>query len=458
MSEKPAAAKEKYEVAIIGAGPAGFFSALYLCEKRPDLRGKIILIDKSNHIGGMGARTDGKLNLTTEIGMDISELKISKAYAEEMIRYIDAQFNQFEELDLLGTDEEKVRFWEEHLKAAGLTLIPARQRHMGTDRAYRIMNNFRELLSKNGTNLMLGKEVLDIVKKKEGFLIVWEDFEAECRYLVAAPGRTGAYWFRNIADKLGIKWTFGNIDIGLRVEVNSKIMKQITDVIYDPKIMYVTSCHGDKVRTFCTNPGGYVALEDYKDFRIVNGHALQSQKSNNTNFAILQTIGLHAPFVDTTEYGKSIARSVNLLGGEKPIVQRLGDLMRGRRTKMERFYEYGTLEPTVTYGNGSIEVSGAVTLGDISMIYSKRLLDNLLEFLSRLDNAFPGICHPETLIYAPEIKFYDIKYETGPSLETNIENVFVAGDGCGKSRGIVGAALTGILAAEGIIGKLKSKE
>ncbi|MCX6709714.1 MAG: NAD(P)/FAD-dependent oxidoreductase [Candidatus Woesearchaeota archaeon] len=444
-----------YEVVIIGAGPAGFFSALYLSENLPQVSGKVLLIDKSSHIGGMGARTDGKLNLTTEIGMELPELRIKKEYAEKLISYIDSQFNQFEELDLLGTDKEKVSFWEEKLKGAGLTLIPARQRHMGTDRAYRIMNNFRELLIKKEVSLMLGKEVIDIVKKKDGFLVVFEDEEINCKYIIAAPGRTGAYWFRSIANKLGIEWTYGNIDIGLRIEIDSKIMKEITDIIYDPKIRYVTSSHGDKVRTFCTNPNGYIAIEDYKEFKIVNGHALNTKKSENTNFAILQTIGLHAPFVDTTEYGKNIAMNVNLLGGNKPILQRLGDLLRGRRTKLERFYDYGNLEPTIAYGNGSQEISGAVTLGDISMIYSKRILDNLMEFLNKLDSVFPGVYHPQTLIYAPEIKFYDIKYSTTTLLETNIENIFVAGDGCGKSRGIVGAALTGILAATGIISKFK---
>jgi uncharacterized FAD-dependent dehydrogenase len=154
-------------------------------------------------------------------------------------------------------------------------------------------------------------------------------------------------------------------------------------------------------------------------------------------------------------YGRNIAMNVNLLGGGKPILQRLGDLLRGRRTKFERFYEYGNLEPTLSYGNGSLEIEGAVTLGDISMVYSRRILDNLLEFLQKLDNILPGTFHPQTLIYAPEIKFYDVQYLTSQFMETNIKDLFVAGDGVGKSRGIVGASLTGVLAAMGIIANYK---
>jgi len=442
-----------FDVAIIGAGPAGIFSSLYLSENTKNL--KIVLIDKKNYIGGLGTRTDGKLNLSPDIGMNLDELKIDRAFAEEIIDYIDKKFTSFEELELLSTDEEKVKFWKEKIEEQGLTFVFAKQRHMGTDRAYRIMNSFKAVLEANGVSMYLGKEVLDIVKEGDYFILVFEDAIIRCKYLVVAPGRTGMYWFRNLADKIGLSWNYGHIDIGLRVELDAKILEEITDVIYDPKIKYITSSHGDKVRTFCTNPRGFVTIEDFTDFKLVNGHAFYNKKSNNTNFAVLQTIGLHAPFVDTTMYGRNIAMNVNLLGGGKPLLQRLGDLLRGRRTKFERFYEYGNLEPTLSYGNGSSEIEGAVTLGDISMVYSRRILDNLLEFLQKLDTILPGTFHPETLIYAPEIKFYDVQYLTSQFMETNIKDLFVAGDGVGKSRGIVGASLTGVLAAMGIIANYK---
>lgn len=445
-----------FDVAIIGAGPAGIFTSLYLSENIKDL--KISLIDKKNYIGGLGTRTDGKLNLSPDIGMNLDELKIDRAFAEEIIDYIDKKFTSFEELELLSTDEEKVKFWKEKIEEQGLTFVFAKQRHMGTDRAYRIMNSFKAVLEANGVSMYLGKEVLDIVKEGDYFILVFEDAIIRCKYLVVAPGRTGMYWFRNLADKIGLSWNYGHIDIGLRVELDAKILEEITDVIYDPKIKYITSSHGDKVRTFCTNPRGFVTIEDFTDFKLVNGHAFYNKKSNNTNFAVLQTIGLHAPFVDTTMYGRNIAMNVNLLGGGKPLLQRLGDLLRGRRTKFERFYEYGNLEPTLSYGNGSSEIEGAVTLGDISMVYSRRILDNLLEFLQKLDTILPGTFHPETLIYAPEIKFYDVQYLTSQFMETNIKDLFVAGDGVGKSRGIVGAALTGVLAATGIISNYKERK
>ena len=442
-----------FDVAIIGAGPAGIFSSLYLSENTKNL--KIALIDKKNYIGGLGTRTDGKLNLSPDIGMNLDELKIDRAFAEEIIDYIDKKFTSFEELELLSTDEEKVKFWKDKIEAQGLTFVYSKQRHMGTDRAYRIMNSFKSVLEANGVSMYLGKEVLDIVKEGDYFILVFEDAIIRCKYLVVAPGRTGMYWFRNLADKIGLSWNYGHIDIGLRVELDAKILEEITDVIYDPKIKYITSSHGDKVRTFCTNPHGFVTIEDFTDFKLVNGHAFYNKKSNNTNFAVLQTIGLHAPFVDTTMYGRNIAMNVNLLGGGKPLLQRLGDLLRGRRTKFERFYEYGNLEPTLSYGNGSSEIEGVVTLGDISMVYSRRILDNLLEFLQKLDTILPGTFHPETLIYAPEIKFYDVQYLTSQFMETNIKDLFVAGDGVGKSRGIVGASLTGVLAAMGIIANYK---
>lgn len=442
-----------FDVAIIGAGPAGIFSSLYLSENNKDL--KIVLIDKKNYIGGLGTRTDGKLNLSPDIGMNLDELKIDRSFAEEIIDYVDNKFTSFEPLELLGTDEEKVKFWKDKIEQQGLTFVYSKQRHMGTDRAYRIMNSFKAVLEANGVSMYLGKEVLDIVKEGEYFILVFADAIIKCKYLVVAPGRTGMYWFRNLADKIGLSWNYGHIDIGLRVEVDAKILEEITDVIYDPKIKYITSSHGDKVRTFCANPRGFVTIEDFTDFKLVNGHAFYNKKSNNTNFAVLQTIGLHAPFVDTTMYGRNIAMNVNLLGGGKPLLQRLGDLLRGRRTKFERFYEYGSLEPTLSYGNGSSEIEGAVTLGDISMVYSRRILDNLLEFLQKLDTILPGTFHPQTLIYAPEVKFYDVQYLTSQFMETNIKDLFVAGDGVGKSRGIVGASLTGVLAAMGIIANYK---
>ncbi|RMG58606.1 MAG: hypothetical protein D6713_07255, partial [Deltaproteobacteria bacterium] len=329
-----------------------------------------------------------------------------------------------------------------------IELVPARQRHMGTDMAGKVISAFAEDLQKRGVQFALGKTVRS-VEKEEDFVLFTDGGKYRCRYLIAAPGRDGAYWFREIAKRLGAQVSFGPIDIGCRVEVSAQVMEELTSVIYDPKFRFLTPTHRDATRTFCTNPCGRVRLERNDNFVLVNGDALKRRKTKNTNFAILNTVTMTEPIQDTKVMGMKVARFANFWGGgESVIVQRLGDLLSGSRSKKETFYSrekgYHKLEPTLPPGK-------FVTPGDISFAYPGRIVDNLRESLSLLGKVLPGVLHPSTLIYVPEIKFYDTRYVTDRNLRTTVENLYVAGDGVGKSRGIVGAALNGILAARGIL-------
>jgi uncharacterized FAD-dependent dehydrogenase len=269
--------------------------------------------------------------------------------------------------------------------------------------------------------------------------------------VLAAPGRGGAYEFRDMAAKLGVRHNFGPIDVGIRLEMNRKYFDTINAVVYDPKFIFRTARHGDRVRTFCTNPGGRVREEDYCNFKLVNGDALAKRKTENTNFALLNTISLTKPFGDTTEFGRMIAQQFYLLGGGKPLVQRVGDFREGRRSSLSTFN-------SVTRHYEICQASYRAVPGDITLGMPARIIDNLWESLKTLDKIVPGILHPSTLLYAPEIKFFDTHFPTDRNLETNVAGVFVAGDGTGKSRGIVGAAISGILAARGIARKYEKRD
>jgi len=329
----------------------------------------------------------------------------------------------------------------------GAQFIAPEQWHWGTDNGKTLVDYLRGYLKK--TDFLLNTEAVAIEKSNDNnFRLVCRCSKKQIKYnaqvILAAPGRSGAYWFRDIANELNINNNFGPIDVGIRLELNRQFYDFITDSVYDPKFIFTTKRHGDKVRTFCTNPGGRVRVENYGDFKLINGDALFGKKTKNTNFALINTVALTKPLSDTTEFGQSIAKQFFLLGGGKPIVQRIGDFREGRRSS------YTTFNSTTRH----FEVCKATcnaTPGDITLAMPARIIDNLWESLKSLDKIIPGILHPSTLLYAPEIKFFDTHFPTDRYLETNIKGVFVAGDGAGKSRGIVGAAISGIIAAQGIV-------
>jgi len=476
----------KHDVIIIGAGPAGLFAAEKIINSNKKL--SVLVIDKGKDVperkcptyrkdnscsictpcnisfgvGGAGGLSDGKLNLHHKIGMNIEELDIKKERAHKLIEYIDALFLKFgadkklygtssKEIEQLMKRTEKVnqiikessRKNSNGNKKAGVSLIPNIVRHMGSDNTPKIIANFKKGLEKKGVIFELNTEIEKIIANK-GFHLISGNKVYESTYLIVAPGRAMSYWFREEATRLGIVHNFGEIDVGVRIELLAKDYSEVTDLIYCPKFHIYTPSYGDKVRTFCTNPGGEVTSEQSSSMILVNGHAKSNEKTKNTNFALLCTIDLTGPQADTTHYGINIAKFVNFISGEKPLIQTLGDLKNGHRSTKEKIAK-NKVKPTLKGCNP----------GDIGMALNYRITKNILETLDILDKIVPGVAKDSTLIYAPEIKFYDTKYTTTRDLETNIKNLFVAGDGVGKSRGIVGAALTGIIAAEGILKKAR---
>jgi uncharacterized FAD-dependent dehydrogenase len=446
-----------FDVVIIGAGPAGLFAALTLS---PRLR--VLMIDRKDRAGGAGGATDGKLNLSPHIGLDLGELRLTEEAAQAYIETVDRVFLEHgADPTLHGMDEGRIQGWLERVSWVrrqtpkggwDITLVPVRQRHMGSDFAHQVTAALAGTVRRRGGTLLLGTEILDLGLGKNGALSVETNQGAfHASFLLAAPGREGAYWFREKARALGVETGHGAIDIGCRVEVASAVYDEITAVLYDPKLIFTTPTYQDRTRTFCTNPGGRVRVEEHRGFRLVNGDALKASKTANTNFALLNTVTMTEPLQDTTAMGQQVARFANFWGGgDSLICQRWGDLMAGRRSKQESFFAasrgFDKLTPTLPPGPG-------VTPGDISFAYPGRIVRNLQESLELLARVIPGVAHPSTVIYVPEIKFYDVRYPTSLDLETGVPGLFVAGDGAGKSRGIVGAAVNGLMAAEGILAR-----
>jgi hypothetical protein len=260
--------------------------------------------------------------------------------------------------------------------------------------------------------------------------------------VILAPGRVGADWVGGLARQHGIGLKQRGIEVGIRVEVHNDIMQDLCDVIYDPTFFIQTAKYDDQTRTFCTNKGGFVALENYSNFVCVNGHAYQDKKSQNTNFAFLSKVVLTEPVTNNQAYGESIGSLATLIGGGKPILQRFGDLKRGRRSTWHRVNK-GYIVPTMT----------DVVCGDIAMALPERILTNIIEGLEKLNHVVPGVANDETLLYAPEIKFFATQVETTCDLETKIKGMYVAGDGPGVAGNIVSASATGLIPAKAIIAR-----
>ncbi|GAB6267679.1 MAG: NAD(P)/FAD-dependent oxidoreductase [Smithella sp.] len=441
-------AQKNCNVLIIGSGPAGIFAAIWLEKLGMD---KIAIIDRHSYPAG-GLLNDGKLNFDYRVGLDINELQIDRDTAEKMMQEIKEIFIGFphcRQVTFLDNNK-KLLALEDMASEHDAQFIAPEQWHWGTDNGKVLVDYLRSYLKK--TDFLLNTEAVAIEKLCDNkFRLVCRCDKKRTNYsaqvILAAPGRSGAYWFRDIASDLNINHNFGPIDVGIRLELNRQFYDCITDIVYDPKFIFKTHRHGDKVRTFCTNPGGRVRVENYGNFKLINGDALSGKKTKNTNFALINTVALTKPLSDTTEFGQSIAKQFFLLGGGKPIVQRIGDFREGRRSSA------ATFNSTIRH----FEVCKATcnaTPGDITLVMPARIMDNLWESLKSLDKIIPGILHPSTLIYAPEIKFFDTHFPTDRYMETNIKGVFVAGDGTGKSRGIVGAAISGIIAAQGILNRV----
>ncbi|MBN2468150.1 MAG: hypothetical protein JXD19_08375 [Deltaproteobacteria bacterium] len=442
---------KRYNALIIGSGPAGIFTALHLERFGVD---KIAVFDQNCYPAG-GLLNDGKLNFDHRIGLDLDELGIDPKTAREYIQQIKSVLTGFPHCRQVtfAKDNEKIAGWERIARERNVQFIGPEQWHWGTDNGKGVVDYLRGLLHR--TTFLLGTEVKTIETGNGMHCLICRENSGMAEYagpvVLAAPGRKGAYWFRDVARTVGIHNNFGPVDVGIRVELNRKFYDPVSDVVYDPKFILRTTRHQDKVRTFCTNPGGRVRIEHYGDFRLVNGDALSSRKTANTNFALLNTVMLTQPFSDTTKFGQMIAKQFHLLGGGRPIVQRVGDFREGSRSRQ------ATFESEIRHFTVCRATCRAVP-GDITLGLPARIVDNLWEALKTLDKIVPGILHPSTLLYAPEIKFFDTHFRTDEFMETNIKGIFVAGDGTGKSRGIVGAALTGILAAQGMAQRYLGKD
>ena len=462
--------KMKYDVIIIGAGPAGLFSAYELITKNKKL--KIALLDKGSSVehricpmnkkgvpcqncnpcailagyGGAGSFSDGKLNFIPRLGKSDLTKYMSESDACKLIDETEEIFNKFKmDADVYPSNMDEAIEIRKKVAIAGSKLLLIKQKHLGSDHLPEYIQGICDYLEDKGVTLIERANVIDIKTESETkHLVTYEKGKKseviEGKNIIVAPGRTGAKWIQELADKYGIPYLSQSIEIGVRVEVRRDIMEDITNIIYDPTIFIKTDTYGDEIRTFCTNPGGFVAKENYYGYICVNGHALKDIKSNNTNFAFISKVTLTEPVTNTRLYGESIARIANVLGDGKPIIQSLKDLRNGRRSEWHRINK-GFIEPTLK----------DCVAGDLALVMPHRIITNILEGLEKLDKIIPGVNNDDTLLYGPEIKFFSNEIQTDNNFKLEKANVYFIGDGAGKAGNIVTAAATGLVAARDIL-------
>lgn len=454
------------QTVIVGAGPAGLFAAYRLAQAGRS----VLLIDEGKDVderhcpqiehghclncspcsvmsgvGGAGLWSDGMLNLRPDVGGDLKEQTGSEEKAWALVKEVDDIFVRHgAPKKTYGGDEKLIEALKRRCASDDIKFVDIIQRHMGTDMTPMVIASIEDFLLKNGVKFMLNAHVDDILVE-DGVCVGVSVKEKNIRAktVILAPGRVGAKWVDCLVRKHRIRARFGPIDVGVRVEVPSLIMDPVVEVNKDPKFHIRTSTYDDFVRTFCTNHNGWVVKETYDDGLIgVNGHSKVNGKSGNTNFAFLVRVELTGPVEDSVEYGKAVADLATTIGGGKPTIQRLGDLKKGRRSD-----DHNILNNPFT------NTLKDVTPGDISLALPHRIVTDLLEGLERLNDVIPGVHSDSTFLYAPEIKFYSMCVEYDRNLQSSVPGLYIAGDGVGLSRDIVNSAATGILAAEGIIGK-----
>jgi uncharacterized FAD-dependent dehydrogenase len=458
----------KYDVIIIGAGPAGIFSALELTEKNSL---NILMLDRGPDInqrkcpasrgfecvhcepcillsgwGGAGAFSDGKLTLSTEVGGWLNQY-VSTKELEELVNHVDNIYQKFGAPEhVYGDDVEKIEEIERRASLAGLKLIRQKIRHMGTERCAQTLKKMRQEL--NSEVEFKPKADIKGLIVKDGTVDGVESTNGEKffgKYVIVAPGRSGAEWLQSEAQALGLKTLNNTVDVGVRVEILASVMEELTQVLYEPKFIYYSKSFDDQVRTFCVAPYGEVITESYDGILTVNGQSYAERKTENTNFAILVSTTFTEPFKEPIAYGKYLARLSNLLSGGV-MIQRLGDLESGRRSTQERIAR-SVVTPTLKNS----------TPGDLSFVLPYRYLADIREMLQALDEISPGIHSRDTLLYGLEVKFYSSRLQLTNHLETKIHNMFTIGDGAGVTRGLVQASASGVIVAREIVKREKLK-
>lgn len=451
-----------YDVAIIGAGPGGIFSAYEFALKRPDLKAAVFeagySLDKRhcpidgdkvkscikcptcaimNGFGGAGAFSDGKYNITNDFGGTLYEY-IGKDKAIELMKYVDdinvrhggSETRMF---STAGSEFKKICMQNK------LTLLEASVRHLGTDINYVVLENlYNELKDKVDFYFHTPVEKIELIDG--GYHLIYKDGSIDAKKCIISVGRSGSKWMETVCNDLEIPTSSNRVDIGVRVELPAVIFAHLTDQLYESKIVYRTEKFEDRVRTFCMNPYGSVVNENTNGIVTVNGHSFEDPKkrTENTNFALLVAKHFSEPFKDSNGYGESIARLSNMLGGGV-IVQRFGDLERGRRSTAKRIEE-GTVRPTL-----------AATPGDLSLVLPKRIMDGIIEMIYALDKIAPGTANDDTLLYGVEVKFYNMEVKLDEHLETRHPGLYVIGDGSGVTHSLSHASASGVYVANEIM-------
>ena len=455
-----------YDVIIIGAGPGGIFSAYELMKQAPQLK---VAVFEAGHalnkrkcpidgdkvktcihcktcsimsgFGGAGAFSDGKYNITNDFGGTLYE-HIGRKEALDLMHYVDDINMEYggegtRLFSTAGTKFKKVCIQNK------LKLLDASVRHLGTDINYIVLENLYKKLSET-VDFYFDTPVDTIRVEEDGYSVVCGDKSYSCKKCIVSVGRSGSKWMQHICEELDIPTKSNRVDIGVRVEIPAVIFSHLTDELYESKIVYRTEKFEDNVRTFCMNPNGIVVNENTNGIITVNGHSYEGKEkqTENTNFALLVAKHFSEPFNDSNGYGESIARLSNMLGGGV-IVQRFGDLVRGRRST-ERRIEEGLVTPTLK-----------ATAGDLSLVLPKRILDGIIEMIYALDKIAPGTANDDTLLYGVEVKFYNMEADIDEHLESRYKGLYLIGDGSGVTHSLSHASASGVFVAREIAGEME---
>lgn len=462
---------QKYDVVIIGAGPAGIFTALEMIKLGSKKR--ILIVEKGRAIenrscpksktkkcvsckpychittgfSGAGAFSDGKLSLSYEVGGDLPSL-IGENFAQELIDYTDSIYLEFgadTKVEGVGNTEEVKEIRKRAIKA-GLKLVDCPIRHLGTEKAQEIYYAIEQYLLNNGVEIRFGCECRDIVEKDgicKGVILAQKEAEYEllADTTVIATGRRGADWLEKLCEKHDIPHLPGTVDVGVRVEVRNEIMESVNNVLYESKLIGYPQPFKDKVRTFCQNPGGFVSQENYdNDLAVVNGHSYKDVKSANTNLAILSSHNFSEPFNQPIAYAKKVGELTNMLGAGHIMVQRFGDILDGKRTWDDELSR-SNVRPTLP----------DAVAGDITSAMPYRAMTNIINFIKAVDEVVPGFASNETLLYSPELKFYSNRVKMDAELNTGIRGLHCLGDSSGWTRGLMMASVMGVLMGRKLI-------